>query len=316
MFGSVILEVGIGLILTFLLFSIILTSAQEGIEALLKQRAKDLERAIGELLDKGANASIVKDFYEHPMIYPLFKGSYDAANGKVFSSLPSYIPKANFAAAVADIANKAAVAAPSQTNTTALTPTQRVLDAYQIANTVTRGGAASALTGLESWYDSAMDRASGLYKRKTLAWLFVIGFLAAAIGNINPITIGDSLAKDQKLRADLVALAPALQEKLKVEDGHLVCTADAKGAPKECATSQSLANHITDDLTGAGLPIGWGKDKSIWGNIKNGGCLDWKSIAGWIITALAGMLGAPFWFDLLNKFMNFRSALKPDQPKK
>ena len=29
------------------------------------------------------------------------------------------------------------------------------------------------------------------------------------------------------------------------------------------------------------------------------------------MTALAVMLGAPFWFDLLNKFMVIRSTVKP-----
>src|SRR4029079_5265748 len=32
---------------------------------------------------------------------------------------------------------------------------------------------------------------------------------------------------------------------------------------------------------------------------------------GWLATALAVMLGAPFWFDVLNKFMVIRSTVKP-----
>ena len=32
---------------------------------------------------------------------------------------------------------------------------------------------------------------------------------------------------------------------------------------------------------------------------------------GWLITAFAVMLGAPFWFDVLNKFMVIRSTVKP-----
>jgi hypothetical protein len=31
-------------------------------------------------------------------------------------------------------------------------------------------------------------------------------------------------------------------------------------------------------------------------------------LAGWILTAIAASLGAPFWFDTLNKFMNVRAA--------
>jgi hypothetical protein len=34
---------------------------------------------------------------------------------------------------------------------------------------------------------------------------------------------------------------------------------------------------------------------------------------GWIITSIALSLGAPFWFDTLNKFMVVRSTVKPQE---
>jgi hypothetical protein len=36
---------------------------------------------------------------------------------------------------------------------------------------------------------------------------------------------------------------------------------------------------------------------------------------GWMLTAAAGSLGAPFWFDLLNKFITIRSAGKKPEEK-
>lgn len=40
----------------------------------------------------------------------------------------------------------------------------------------------------------------------------------------------------------------------------------------------------------------------------------WETFAGWLITALAISLGAPFWFDLLNKLVQLRSSgKKPDE---
>jgi len=36
-----------------------------------------------------------------------------------------------------------------------------------------------------------------------------------------------------------------------------------------------------------------------------------KHLLGWLLTAGAISLGAPFWFDLLNKFMVIRSTVKP-----
>ena len=38
-----------------------------------------------------------------------------------------------------------------------------------------------------------------------------------------------------------------------------------------------------------------------------------KIALGWIITALAAAVGAPFWFDLLNKVMVIRSTVKPHE---
>jgi hypothetical protein len=40
-------------------------------------------------------------------------------------------------------------------------------------------------------------------------------------------------------------------------------------------------------------------------------------ILGWLITAFAVSLGAPFWFDLLNKFVNIRASGKApeEEPK-
>jgi hypothetical protein len=34
----------------------------------------------------------------------------------------------------------------------------------------------------------------------------------------------------------------------------------------------------------------------------------WETILGWIITALAIMLGAPFWFDLLSRLIKIRGT--------
>jgi hypothetical protein len=39
-------------------------------------------------------------------------------------------------------------------------------------------------------------------------------------------------------------------------------------------------------------------------------------LPGWIVTVLAISLGAPFWFDFLNRFMNLRSSGRAaDEPR-
>ncbi|MEM1358535.1 MAG: hypothetical protein AAGF89_10060 [Bacteroidota bacterium] len=52
------------------------------------------------------------------------------------------------------------------------------------------------------------------------------------------------------------------------------------------------------------LGLGWGEEQ-----ISDLGTYDWLSkIFGFILTALAVSLGAPFWFDLLKKLVNIRSS--------
>ena len=74
-------------------------------------------------------------------------------------------------------------------------------------------------------------------------------------------------------------------------------------------------------LESLGLPIGWSSAddphrKWPGSNVRdNGGWIDqigWH-LLGWLLTALAISLGAPFWFDLLNKFIVVRSAVKPHE---
>jgi hypothetical protein len=83
---------------------------------------------------------------------------------------------------------------------------------------------------------------------------------------------------------------------------------------------RKLANQLSE----IGYPIGWTwHDKRLTPRmcVHAGEKDPWRcgdlassilfSLPGWIMTALAVMLGAPFWFDLLNKFMIIRSTVKP-----
>src|SRR6185503_16876667 len=105
MFGSAILETAIGLILIYLLLSLICSSAREGIEGFMKSRGKMLEQGIGELLKAstgGASADtsgLVAAIYRHPLISSLSRGEYVPGS----KNLPSYIPARNFALAFMDI---------------------------------------------------------------------------------------------------------------------------------------------------------------------------------------------------------------------
>ena len=70
-----------------------------------------------------------------------------------------------------------------------------------------------------------------------------------------------------------------------------------------------------DTLYSANLPIGWSEQIA---RQSFASPLDFVSlIVGWVITALATLFGAPFWFDALQKITNLRGAgAKPNEKKR
>jgi hypothetical protein len=104
-FGSTILEVAIGLVLIYLLMSLIMTAVQEALSGLFKTRAEHLKRAVLELLQ--GDTALVTSFYEHPLVAALYRGTYQqAAQGRRWrgSDLPCYIPRDTFAMVLLDLA--------------------------------------------------------------------------------------------------------------------------------------------------------------------------------------------------------------------
>src|SRR5215208_4298841 len=103
MFGSVILEVAIGIVFVFLLVSMICSAIREGIESWLKSRAAFLEQGIRELLHDRHAVGIARSVYTHPLIHGLYLQDYRPrlssrpltalARG---GNLPSYIPARSF----------------------------------------------------------------------------------------------------------------------------------------------------------------------------------------------------------------------------
>jgi len=78
-------------------------------------------------------------------------------------------------------------------------------------------------------------------------------------------------------------------------------------------------------LESLNLPIGWDSANVTWIAPEDPGKPDatmlsrisWGGFGfaaiGWFLTAIAMTLGAPFWFDTLNKFMVVRATVKPDE---
>jgi hypothetical protein len=314
MFGSVILEVAIGIIFLYILISIICTALREGIETLLKTRAAYLERGIRELLHDREALNIARSFYEHPMISSLYASDYTPGKNVKTPSildtgkdLPSYIPSKNFALALMDIAARGAKnnEATSDANSVEMSVDSIRANILNIQNVYVQRAMLTALDSaqgdlsrmqqnLERWFDSSMDRVSGWYKRSTQWMLFVIGLIAAVGLNVNTITIADYLFRN--------------------EDARKLIVDRAATASKDSSFTQISYNNAKAELDSIKLPIGWNNGiNAAPDNNQTPGF--WNSFAipilGWLLTAVAASLGAPFWFDLLNKMMVIRGTVKP-----
>src|SRR5262245_12148419 len=102
MFGSAVLEVAIGLVLVYLLLSLVCSSVNEFIGRLLDWRARTLAAGVRSMLDdlKDSRGELVgTTFFRSPLVRGL-TGKGNAWNGSDIQ--PTYIPARVFALALLD----------------------------------------------------------------------------------------------------------------------------------------------------------------------------------------------------------------------
>lgn len=341
MFGSDILEVATGIVFVFVLLSTICSSVREGLEGWFKTRASYLEFGIRELLQDRKGEGLARELFEHPLIFGLYAGDYTPGSTKrpgVMTSggnLPTYIPARSFARALMDIAargpvrvGEAAAAGSgglgvpgadvtSSPNGHSFSMAQIRANALKIQNAGVRRvliGAIDSAQGdfdcacahLEHWYDSAMDRVSGWYKRSTQWALFWIALFVAVVLNVNTITVADYLYRHDAERSAIVS------------------TIDKTAAVP--ANDGGRYEKAKGELEKLRLPMGWSagwgaprtrEERGLKEPVSFGNLNYWEDVGapllGWLLTAFAAMLGAPFWFDVLNQIMVIRSTVKPHE---
>jgi hypothetical protein len=336
-----VLNLCISLIFVFLIFAVVVSGIQEWWAQYRGMRGKWLRLGMMRLVDDN-------DLFVRILQHPLVGGLYQdpTARGKP----PSYVDPANFALALAAVMlRRAALLPPPAGQPTAASNGQNapqrltfqsLRDAAQVlaaqksstADSVlpildnANGDLAVALKGLETWFSSGMDRVTGWYKGAAQRRIFVIGFVAAAIGNVDAIAIFKALNSEPTLAAQIAdnaanvvasgRLGPIDAEKLNQGDismeqaqavlkmaltlpiaklplGHTCLSAGAR-LPTEGVAFPSAVKACRDDFVEKlhAWPIS-----------------EWLMHAlGWLLTAIAGTLGAPYWFSLLSKITGIRGS--------
>jgi len=180
---------------------------------------------------------------------------------------------------------------------------------------------------LEDWYDKSMDRVTGWYKQQAQAILFLIGLVLAFTFNVDSIAIYRVLAKDKTARDGLVQMAIHSKMDTTATYSMLKTQADQAssilGLGRPYSDTCQICKDLQEKLSKKQISASIEPYKSQLENCtrfwkedeqrpflqksprQTGGVM---TIVGFLLTALAISLGAPFWFDLLNKLVRMRFA--------
>jgi hypothetical protein len=325
-----LLDVAIGLSFIYLLLSLICSSLNEGLESLLRNRANDLEAGIRMLLSdpnkhswflsfwpwtSSIRTGITREFYLHPLIRNLFRDE---------NRLPNYIPARNFSLALMDLMFPDPTPAGSPAPALTVNLPEGLKKSVTLLMNAAQGDAEQARANIEGWFNSTMDRASGWYKHRTQFILFGIG-LGVTIGvNADSIQVLRTLAHSKTLAAVVAAAGQTAGQPLTQNVDVMTQVSNAMGNlqaldigigwERELSAQGKQASQTVQPER---VPPAFFSDTCVSPNVSCRQPLAWLGYLvgfhwiGWLITAAAISLGAPFWFDTLSRFMVVRSTVKP-----
>lgn len=360
--GSGIIELALGMIFFYFSLSIISSQIVELISGLRDWRGQELAKGIRDMLNNpqaegteeplpatmfDGSASVLSDTRSHdrlgdclmlhPMIGALYTTSFLPRIGK---RQAAYIPDTTFSRVLVDIlagaqradlsrldpeiAARQALKAVRETIAT-LPPGPRQALEPLVDSTVK--DIHEARRNIEHWYNTKMDRVSGVYKRWTQLVLLLLALAISVALNADSIVVATVLWQNPTLRTAIA------------DQAAQVAAAQPSAPPSPAAspdpytrTSQQIQAVQRDVQNVLIFPIGWGQTCNYNQTTRQAIALAvdgtpvrnqpncrpqvapfdlwaWLSkLAGILITGLAVSLGAPFWFDLLRKVSNLRSS--------
>ncbi len=191
-------------------------------------------------------------------------------------------------------------------------------------------------------YDEIMNRATGWYKRTIQVNLMVIGMLIGLAFDADTFKMYSSLTHFPEDRQKLLEIAESFSDNNGLQTYAALTDTMQRGvAPSDTAAVQRIImlrnlmdSILVKEIRQVPSPLGLGRpalnleetprdvqSAFLW---RSGKFFSWvftgsangkatfsgvlQKIFGWFITALAVSLGAPFWFDMLQKVINIRNA--------
>jgi hypothetical protein len=302
LFNSTVLDVAVGLVFVYLLLSIFCTAVNEWISGILQTRAKTLKAGISGLLDNqlfnaDTKSTFLGEFYKHPIVTGTMQNGGD----------PSYLSSRTFSTTIMDLVTPAVQGARTfddfMKGIQGL-PDGDVKKALLSLISGAQGRLDIAQQNIEVWFDDSMDRVTGWYKRWAQKVTITLAVVITILANADTVNIAHRLWADPVVRSKVIEVAV---EREKMQTASPASgNQNATDAPKPSSVV-APANPLTSDEEAAlGRVLGWTRAS------LNANPLTWlQRILGWILTAIAVSLGAPFWFDTLSRFVNIRNAGPP-----
>lgn len=281
MLNSPIIDVAIGLVFCYAALALTVSTITEAISSGRKWRSTALFASVKALLNDVDFKGLALKVFNHALVSPMNDGQ--TASGTAPPKLPSYIPSANFATALVDAIHSVPgdFQRLKQDIDQLQDPQLRGFLQSAYAKASLEGGPLAQFEVLHKsvtdWFDNAMERASGEYKRRAQAWTFSIALVVATALNIDSIYLLSVLWSHPALTAGI----------------------SSPGATPEFTT---LLKQMQV------LPVGWsGRHYASFFDIA-------AAVAGILVTAVTALFGAPFWFDALQQLVRLRGTGTKPKP--
>jgi hypothetical protein len=283
--------------------------------------------------------SFADEFYGHPLIKAMIPKSSELPKWRrLFSrkhpisfatrkkAHPSYVPSRTFALTVMDIVIKGQQGPTDFDQLLAginALPESDVKQSLLALMQNTDRTLSTAQQRIEGWFNDAMDRCAGWYKRKTQLITIGVALVITIFANADTIKLANKLYVSPALRASLAAAAKATNSESVTDTQQQQLLNALSGWTDEfrqfdqmysatCSPSGNATPQCTSAIANASSPTPGFPGQRLF-SATLGSWLVWlipQHIVGWILSAIAVSLGAPFWFDTLNRFMNIRAAGK------
>lgn len=293
------LEVIVGMIFTFMLLSLLGTTVNELVSAWRGWRGFYLEEGLKRLLEFKDDPTVYEKFKNNPFFKQLMQHKAPLR----VSQAPAYLSSSNFATILANVLKKKNQAVEKIDDLLDDLPVEGQL--RQVLEQLKEEGHENVeayKARLQTWFDDVMWQASGWYKRHLQFITLFVGLVIAGVLNADSFQIYKHLTNNAAARENLALMAENF-------------AAANEAAPTAQTFTDTLSmQDITQQFNKLTTSDEFGEMSNILGLGWHPGDVlvspkSWAvRILGWLITALAISLGAPFWFDILKKIVTIRST--------